>query len=76
MNRWGMHPADSRERRQLIAAWLCDRHRRVAADEGVLVAASRLRKYGFPIDLTMRVLGITPSSGPWPKPPRALPPPR
>jgi hypothetical protein len=49
------------ERRRFVAAWYCFHFRAIAAEDGVSVAARRLRKYGVPIEVALRVLGIAPS---------------
>ena len=63
-DRWELVPVTQLERRELIAAWLCWRWRTVAREEGVQVAARRLRRYGIPIAITLRVLGIEPTAAP------------
>lgn len=60
-DRWAIVPVGRQERRELIAAWLVWKWREVAREEGVLVAASRLRRYGIPLEITLRVLGIEPT---------------
>lgn len=49
------------ERRLWVAAMICHRFRVIRAEEGTLAAARRLRKYGFPLEFALRVLGITPT---------------
>ena len=60
-DRFAMVVPDHFERRRWIAAMICWRFRSIRAQEGTAVAAMRLRKYGFPLELALRVLGIAPS---------------
>lgn len=60
-DRWCIVPATQRERRELIAAWLVWRFRQMAREEGVQTTARRLRKYGIPLAIALRVLGIEPT---------------
>lgn len=60
-DRWVIVPATRRERRELVGEWLVLRFRDMARDEGVRVTAGRLRKYGVPLWVALRVLGITPT---------------
>ena len=75
--RWEVVPVGHDERRQLVAAYWCFRFRALAREEGTAVAANRLKKYGVPVWIALRILGIEPlltCSGPWPKPRGAIPP--
>ena len=61
-DRWEIVPVTRRERRELVSEWMVWRWRAVAAEEGVQVAARRLRKAGVPIAVALRVLGIQPTA--------------
>jgi hypothetical protein len=62
-DRWEIVPPRHHERRLWVAAMICHRFRLLRAEQGTLAAARRLRKYGFPLPLALRVLGITPTLG-------------
>lgn len=49
------------ERRQLVAAWIVRKYRLRRREGGTQSVARQLRKQGYPIDMTMRILGIDPS---------------
>ena len=54
-------PPNHWERRRFVAAWWCRKYRLIAEQDGVQLAARRLRKQGVPVEVTLRVLGIQPS---------------
>ncbi|MBP6563981.1 MAG: hypothetical protein KA200_00050 [Burkholderiales bacterium] len=60
-DRWMIVPVSQRERRDLVASWVVWHWRVCALEDGVQAVARRLRKYGFPLMVTLRILGITPT---------------
>ena len=60
-DRWTFTAPSHVDRRLLVAGWLCMKYRLLAAENGTQVAATRLRKYGVPLEIALRVLGIRPT---------------
>lgn len=66
-DRWLIVPVSQRERRELVASWMAWHWRVCALEEGVQPIARRLRRYGIPIEVTLRILGILPTVVPTPR---------
>jgi hypothetical protein len=61
-DRWALVPATHPERRALVAAWVCRKYRLIAEEDGMPTAARRLRRSeGVPLEIALRILGITPT---------------
>ena len=66
-DRWLILPVNQRERRELVASWMVWHWRVCVLEEGVQPIARRLRRYGIPIEVTLRILGILPTVVPTPR---------
>ena len=62
-DRFALAFPDHFERRRAIAVYLVARFRGLRAEEGVAVAARRLRKMGVPLEIALLILGISPTRG-------------
>lgn len=62
-DRWALVYPGHFERRRALAVYWIHRFRALRCEEGVPVAAGRLRKMGVPLEVALLILGITPTRG-------------